>query len=305
VPGSSFSWVSERGEFAEYLSQKYPVVVDDENGILYSLGSVPERRDHWPRQDSSTDDGVVSVILPVHNAIRPAIGDRWLHESIHSVLNQDGIQVELLIVDDGSVDGTEHVLADYDDRPIVNVITLQKWRGYGAAMNIGADAAIGSFLARISVGDRFLPGKLVAQQTAMVDKQLDLVGGNVQVIDETGAQVGGTRLFPDSDDGIRSDILDGLALHPSSTMMRRRVWAEAGGYTTDPAFRFAEDLEFFARVAAHPAAFRFGNVETVLCEDRYHEGRVTRSPLTRDLSRKAGQHVRNEAGPTPAAAARR
>ena len=61
-------------------------------------------------------------------------------------------------------------------------------------MNIGVDAATGTFLARISVGDRFVPGKLAAQKTEMVERQLDVVGANVQVIDGAGNPVGEKRV---------------------------------------------------------------------------------------------------------------
>ena len=159
-------------------------------------------------------------------------------------------------------------------------------------VNIGADAATGAFSRVISVGDRFLPGKLAAQKAAIMERELDVVGANVQVIDGVGNPVGENRAFPESGDELRGDILNGLALFPSSPMMRKEVWARVGGYSTDPAFRFAEDLEFFARVAAHPSDFRFGNLGTVLCQDRPHDGRVTRSRLTRDLNRMADQRVR-------------
>ena len=97
LPRSAFGWLSEGSEFAQHLSQHYPAVVRDDNCVLYSLGFLPESRERWPRQNSgSSDDGIVSVILPVHNGIRPEVGDRWLDESISSVLAQGDVPLELV-----------------------------------------------------------------------------------------------------------------------------------------------------------------------------------------------------------------
>jgi Glycosyl transferase family 2 len=295
VPRTAFSWLGECAGFAGYLSERYPALVHDENCILHSLGV--EVQDH-PRPArnlwTSSPEQLVSVILPVYNAIQPRVGDRWLHETILSVLNQADVRLELVIVDDGSIDGTGHVLDYYDERPVVNVVRLQKWRGLGSAMNIGVEAASGGIIARISVGDRFRTRKLETQLTALHEGEIDVLGSSTAEVDGTGAVV--NELIADrSNATIRRELPERLPIAPSSLLMRREVWAKVGGYSTDGPYRFAEDHEFLVRVASHPSGFKFGSLPTPLCEIRTYDGRVSTSALTRKLHEAAVRRVRHEA----------
>jgi cell division protein FtsB len=295
IPKDSFPWLSSCSDFAEYLSQRYPAIVRDQDLILYSLGFARDPG-YPPRHDwDAVDDETISVILPIHNGIRPQIGDRWLHETIGSVINQQGVRLEMVIVDDGSVDGTEHVLAYYEDRAVVNVVTLEKWRGFASAMNIGAEAACGTLLARISVGDRFVPGKLHSQLGALRKQGVDVLGCTAHEIDAAGNPTGRILRRPRSDGEVRQALRDGIPIVPSSLLMRRAVWAEVGGYSADPAFRGAEDYEFLVRASGHPHGFRLANMSALLCEHRRYSGRVSRSPVTRDLHKEATRLVRRKA----------
>src|SRR5262245_12696845 len=116
-------------------------------GLVSMLGSA---KDMSPNCD-------VSVVMSVYN------GASSLSVTMNSVLSQAGVDLEFVIVNDGSTDGTGEILDDYalsDSR--VRVIH-QKNTGLTGALILGCAAATGEFIARQDVGDTSLPGRLAFQ----------------------------------------------------------------------------------------------------------------------------------------------
>lgn len=99
---------------------------------------------------------MVSVILPTYNRCG------YLSDAIGSVLRQEGVGLELIIVDDGSTDDTEAVVASWgDDR--ISYYKLAHTGRLSAIKNFGIGRARGSFLAFMDSDDLWMPGKLVQQ----------------------------------------------------------------------------------------------------------------------------------------------
>src|SRR5438477_430437 len=96
----------------------------------------------------------VSVVIPVYNQ-RIYVGG-----AIDSVLSISDIPLELIVVNDGSTDGTSNVLDEY--RHSITLIE-QPNRGAATALNRGISAATGELVCWLSADDQFLPGKLEAQ----------------------------------------------------------------------------------------------------------------------------------------------
>jgi glycosyltransferase involved in cell wall biosynthesis len=101
-----------------------------------------------------TIQGFVSVLMPAHNCVR------FVAQAVDSVLSQDYQPLELIVVDDGSTDGTAELLAGYGDR--VRLLR-QTNRGPAAARNRALSVARGDLVAFIDGDDVWLPGKLSAQ----------------------------------------------------------------------------------------------------------------------------------------------
>ncbi|WP_018951550.1 glycosyltransferase [Thioalkalivibrio sp. AKL12] len=97
---------------------------------------------------------LVSVIMPAYNTAA------YIAESVDSVLDQDYPSVELIVVDDGSTDGTIEILREYGDR--LTLLTQQN-QGAAVARNAGIAKAQGDYIAFIDSDDVWLPGKLTAQ----------------------------------------------------------------------------------------------------------------------------------------------
>src|SRR5262245_41508013 len=100
----------------------------------------------------------VSVVIPCYNA-RP-----YLEETIRSVFSQTFTPCEILVVDDGSSDGSAHVAEGFGDR--VRVIR-QRNQGECAARNAGLQAACGEWIAFLDADDVWKPNKLELQVAAV------------------------------------------------------------------------------------------------------------------------------------------
>jgi len=107
---------------------------------------------------------LVSVIMPAYNTAR------YIGDAIDSVLSQDYPNKELIVIDDGSTDGTLEIVRDYG--PAITLLT-QKNQGSAVARNAGLAAARGEYLAFLDSDDIWLPGKL-SVQVAHMEKYPDI-----------------------------------------------------------------------------------------------------------------------------------
>ena len=103
----------------------------------------------------------VSVVMSVYN------GALNLTPSMNSILSQEGVSLEFIVVNDGSTDNTGEILDDFARRdPRVRVIH-QENTGLTRALIRGCDAALGEFIARQDAGDISLPGRLKNQAAVL------------------------------------------------------------------------------------------------------------------------------------------
>jgi len=117
-------------------------------------------------------DPLVSVVIPTFN------GQKYIRETLDSVLGQTYGALEIIVVDDGSTDSTAETVAAYG--PQVRLIR-QEQRGHPAARNLGIGAATGDFLSFVDHDDLWLPEKTELQlECFQSDPELDLVFGHIQ-----------------------------------------------------------------------------------------------------------------------------
>ena len=160
----------------------------------------------------------VSVILCVRD-------DRGgLRATVASVLEQAGVSLELLVVDDHSRDHTPRLLAELaaaDAR--VRVLTHDANRGLTASINHGLDEARGAWIARIDEGDTWAPGKLAAQW-ARIDAEpgLVLVGTQCTYRDPASGRAVLEPRMPTTDRAVRAAFVRGLNPLVSSSASFRR-----------------------------------------------------------------------------------
>jgi glycosyltransferase involved in cell wall biosynthesis len=205
----------------------------------------------------------VSVIIPTYNR------RDLLPRALDSVLAQTVPVDEIIVIDDGSTDGTDDMLrARYGDR--VRYV-WQPNAGVSAARNHGLRLAQGRYLALLDSDDLWLPTK-TELQVAFLDAHPDF-GMVVCDVERVDSEYRHIDVFHRRDT-LREDgwvlrwVLHNPALAPASVLMRREVVDQLGGF--DEGLRTAEDLEFHLRVARH---WKIGVVEQALVRAmRGHDG---------------------------------
>ena len=204
----------------------------------------------------------VSVLMPVRN------GRAFLREALDSLRRQTFRDFEVLVLDDGSTDGSQEIAAAFHD-PRIRLIQQGEHCGLVATLNRGLGLVRGEFIARQDADDRSDPRRLDCQ-IRFLDRHpsVALVGTQAHVIDTEGRRVGvlARSLEPVS---IRwYHLFDNAFIH-SSVMLRRRALQEAGG-AYEP-LAHCEDYALWSAVAlARPVA----NLPERLVDYRSHAGSV-------------------------------
>lgn len=184
----------------------------------------------------------VSVVIAVYN------GERYLEESVSSILGQSFRDFELIVVDDGSTDGTADLLARMSQQDSRVVVIRQENQGQTASLNRAIGLARGKYLARQDADDVSLPERF-DRQVRYLDEHASVgaVGTATEVIDQDGRVIGvlpthcGIGQVRKALSKVRSTLIHG------SVMMRRHAFEAVGGYRT--AFRAAQDFDLWLRMA--------------------------------------------------------
>lgn len=215
---------------------------------------------------------LVSVIIPTYNR------RRYLCEAIDSVLAQTYPHYEIIVVDDGSTDGTGGVLAArYGDR--ISYL-YQANRGEAAARNLGIRHSRGQYIAFLDSDDLWRPAKL-EKQLGLLERRpgVGMVSCHAQRIDAAGNVVTGDTMK--SADPRKMLPLETLILNSpllvSTVIVRRECLDEVGLFWEDT--RYGEDRGFCLRVAA---VHEVGFVRQPLVLMRRHPGTQTRDLMTQE-----------------------
>ncbi|GAB3534343.1 glycosyltransferase family 2 protein [Phytohabitans suffuscus] len=181
----------------------------------------------------------VSVLMPVYNAAD------YIAAAIGSVLRQTYQDLELLVVDDGSTDRTEAVVAAITDR---RLRVLPRPRGgIVAALNAGIGAARGELLARMDADDIMTPDRL-ARQVAYLDRRPGVVACGTDY--ELFGSMSGRVRMPRTPAACRARLLFGTCVAHSSAIIRLDTLRSAGiGYRSE--YAYAEDYRLFTELSRH------------------------------------------------------
>ncbi len=183
----------------------------------------------------------ISVIMSVYS------GERHLREAVDSILNQTASDLEFIVIDDASQDGTSRILDSYSDSRF-KVHRNSENLGLTRSLNQALDLASGEYIARMDADDISLPDRL-ARQIAFLDSHPDIgvVGTALRRISIRGTKIGGVVRKPLSDTAIRwACLLENPIAHPS-VMMRHSVLTEHG-LRYDPSFQTSQDYELWVRM---------------------------------------------------------
>lgn len=224
----------------------------------------------------------VSVVMACHNA------KSYLEAAVRSVLAQSYTNIELVVVDDASTDGTFELAATFLRDARFKLIRCPVNGGVSAARNRGIHAATGAFVAFIDADDMWEPSKLAAQMTVMATGA-DITWTSSTIIDDAGIERSRER----SSLGFnRRDLLKDCFFRTSSVLLRRRP-----NIRFDETLRVAEDYELWIRLLLEGA--EGSATDGYLTRYRVTDGSLSSSPIKQALGR-ARVYLKH-LGPTPAA----
>lgn len=222
----------------------------------------------------------VSIVTP---SFRQAA---FIERTIKSVMDQRYPNLEYIVQDGGSEDGTREILERYADR-------LASWEsspdgGQAHAINRGFARATGEIMAWLNSDDILLPDALAS----VIDyfsrhPDVDVVYGHRVLIDENDQEIG-RWLLPAHDDS----VLSWADFIPQETLFwRRRVWEKAGG-KVDESFRFALDWDLLVRF--RDVGARFARIPRFLGGFRIHQQQKTSASIS-DIGFQEMDRIRERA----------
>lgn len=231
----------------------------------------------------------VSVIVPVYN------GAAHIVETIESVLGQTYADLELIVVDDGSTDGTADLLRPY--RGQLRLIQ-QSNQGVSAARNHGLRLALGDFVLFLDGDDVLYPNKL-KQQVAVLeaDHLLGAVHSGWRLVDEYGRPLRNIRPWQQSPELTLSNWLQWKPVFLGAMLFRRSWLCRIDGFRTD--LRQAEDTDFLLRLSLAGCPMCW--LEQITVDYRQHGAGVTQNgrQQAKDLSTVLDDFFSNEVLPPP------
>jgi glycosyltransferase involved in cell wall biosynthesis len=209
---------------------------------------------------------LVSIITPSYNQAR------FLEKTIHSVLEQDYAEIEYIIVDGGSDDGSLEIIQQY--APRLSWWVSEKDQGQTDAINKGFARARGDVLAWINSDDTYNAGAVrEAVAYLQAHPQAGMVYGDANLIDENDRVIG---RFPAKQTDYRRLRHGYVHIPQQSAFFRADLWRKVG--PLDPTFYFAMDYDLWVRLAAlapldyYPrlwANFRLhSSAKTIAADDR-------------------------------------
>jgi len=215
---------------------------------------------------------LITVLMPVYNGIR------YLPEAVGAIKAQTTKDWKLLVVDDGSSDGSREYVENLND-PNIELLALPHV-GLGAALNAGLERCRSPFIARMDCDDTCHPTRLERQlQFLQTKPEIGMVGTQFRYFG-AGGEVPSSRQLPLDHDLIVSELFSGrLALVHASLMFRATAIHSIGGYRVKGV---GEDWDLFLRICEKTRA---ANLAETLYQWRLHPTSVCREH-TREAARR-------------------
>lgn len=206
----------------------------------------------------------VSVVMSVFN------GERFLSESVESILAQTFADFEFLIINDGSTDKTTEILSSYTKLDSRVRVFAQQNRGRAESLNAGIELAAGRYIARIDADDVAMANRLQEQVDFLKrHPNVGLLGGACELINDSGQVLQQTRCLLD-DSAIQSELLVGNPIWHPAVVMRKEVVVASGGYRK--ALLDADDYDLWLRMAERS---QLANLPQIVLQYRIHSAQVS------------------------------
>jgi len=179
----------------------------------------------------------ISVVMSVYN------GERFLTESVESILNQTFENFEFIIINDGSTDDSGKILCEYAKKDSRIIIIEQENQGLTYSLNKGISITRGKYIATMDADDISLPIRLDEQYKALTSNPKAVLSACFyEIVDKNGSVI---RPVYIPKCNIKRWLLDVNRLCHSSVMFSKEAFDKAGGYR----LKYAQDYDLWLRLA--------------------------------------------------------
>lgn len=209
------------------------------------------------QKDEKKEVPLVSVVMSAFNE------EKYIVESINSILNQTYSNIEVIIIDDASTDKTVEKIGQIrDDR--IRLYVNEKNRKLAHNLNFAIDMAKGSYIARMDADDIAIPDRIEKQVNFMEKNQhIDVLGAFAVCFGDSTAKME----YPNSHEAIKVSLLFENALCHPLVMLRKSSFVEK----YNESYAASQDYELWSRMIWHK---NFYNMGDVLLKYRVHNGQT-------------------------------
>jgi glycosyltransferase involved in cell wall biosynthesis len=212
------------------------------------------------RKPRQTTQPLVSVLIPVYN------GTKFLDEAIQSVLQSTYKNFEIILVDDGSTDKSQHKCRAYVRKyKNIHYYGFRKNKGLTRCLNFGVKQAKGKYIARINQDDIMVKTRL-EKQVAFLESHSEhvVVGGAIRLFTNNTTNFDVLR-FPLTDEAIRNQWMMLSPYSDPTVMYRKSAWLKTEGYSQY--FWPADDVHMWYQLGNQG---KLANLPQVLTKVRWH-----------------------------------
>ena len=213
------------------------------------------------------DQPLVSVMIITYNQ------KQFIHETLQSVLNQDYKNIEIIVADDGSSDGTREIILEYAEQYPTKIVSLVGGPNLGITgnSNRGLKACRGKYIAFMGGDDLFLPEK-ISKQVKWFEAKSDrvLCGHHIEVFYDDERLPHLHRQYLTSGKGPKDFIRHGCPFGATSVMVRANHTPQNG---FDSSLKLVSDGFFFTETLMRGGGY--GYVPGVYARYRRHNNNIT------------------------------
>lgn len=207
---------------------------------------------------------MVSVVIPVYN------GEKYIKAAINSVLKQTYSEIEIIAVDDGSLDNTMEIAKSFSQIRYYR----QENKGVSASRNFGMSVARGDYIAFLDADDLYTPDKIEKQVNLLENNaDIDVVYNDGTIVDDNLKVIGTLKseyVLENQADFLACLLFRQLVPVPASIMIRKKCMED--GILYNETYSNAEDYDFIIRLAER---YKFGYIPEPLYIYRRHENNLT------------------------------
>ena len=214
----------------------------------------------------------ISVLMPAYNA------EKYIAESIESILNQTFTDFELIIVDDASKDSTWEIINRYSEKD-TRIKAYRNEENIGVTKNRNSliKKALGDYVAWQDADDISHPSRLELQHNFMQDNNnIGICGGYLEFFNQNGTIF--IQKYDEKDVELRKKIFRYSPVSQGVSMIRKNVFLFTGLYNEQ--LDQAEDLEMTFRIGSR---YEFANIPLILLKYRKHTESISSKSILKNI----------------------